>query len=407
MGKFKNYISSKTTELTHANYDRLVVKSHDFWIIQVYDHDSNACISFQDTWESLAKKYPYFRFGRIDQRHQQNLLPNLPFRPLEFPFVFIYQQDMPAEFIESRRGVDLVPRLTTTIKESLALKIKIIGVAELVELIKDGSSSTHVIYINRAGFEDISFLHQSGLHKEVIFMSTRADLYGLVNQWFQNNHPSIKLPKYVVIKPNSAGKPEYFHEGFDTFGTILKELAVPEISSDNLSFFCRKPNLSDSDPLDSLCLIFAGESPSVQKELLERASKEVAGLARSNLLHTKLSLARVTESSQLHVFALLSHLATKEETTVEQAAFAYHPESSRVLVIPDFKQSLQISGIEGLFEESLDAVNLRGHYSSQLFENIQSVEDLFLPEGFSYIKVVTTSNISSIWDTCGQRSSPS
>ena len=387
MGKFKNYINSKTTELTNANYDRLVLKSHQFWVVQVYDHDSNACISFQDTWEGLAKKYPYFRFGRIDQRHQQNLLPNLPFRPLEFPFVFIYQQDMPPEFIESRRGVDLVPQLTSTIKESLALKIKIIGVSEMVTLIKEGSSQTHVIYINRAGFEDISFLYQSGLHHEAVFMSTRADLYGLVNQWFTTNYPKLKLPKYIVIKPNSPDKPEFFQESFDKFSDILKSHAIPEISANNLNFFCRRPNLADVDPLDSICLLFAGESPKNQEILLSRASTELLSLGPTHPLHKKLTLARLSAQTQPHMHALLTFLAAKEETTPESAVFAYHPESSRILVIPDFKLSLQISGVEGLYEETLDAVNLRGHYSAELFEHVQNVDDLFNPEGFSYAKV--------------------
>jgi hypothetical protein len=107
LGNFKRFIPSKTTTLTWNNYERLVKKSMEFWVIQVFEHDSGLSNSFADDWERLAKKYPYLKFGRIDFKSQQKLIPSLPFKPLEFPFIFFEQRDINPEFVEYRAGANI------------------------------------------------------------------------------------------------------------------------------------------------------------------------------------------------------------------------------------------------------------------------------------------------------------
>ena len=78
LGSFKNYIRSKTVMLTDQNYDRLVAKSHDVWVMQVFDHDSSICQSYSDSWEAMAAKYSFLKFGRVDQRTQQHFQQSAP-----------------------------------------------------------------------------------------------------------------------------------------------------------------------------------------------------------------------------------------------------------------------------------------------------------------------------------------
>lgn len=107
LGNFKRFIPSKTTTLTAHNYDRLVRKSSEFWVVQVFEHESSLSNSFADDWERLARKYPYLKFGRIDFKSQQKLIPSLPFKPLEFPFIFFEHKDINPEFVEYRAGSNI------------------------------------------------------------------------------------------------------------------------------------------------------------------------------------------------------------------------------------------------------------------------------------------------------------
>lgn len=61
-----HYIRSKTITLTTKNYNRLVTESNDFWVIQVFSHDSPRCESLSTDWERLAKTYSFLKFGRVD-----------------------------------------------------------------------------------------------------------------------------------------------------------------------------------------------------------------------------------------------------------------------------------------------------------------------------------------------------
>ena len=138
MGKFKNYIASKTVTLTANNYERLVTRSNDFWVIQVFDHESSMSNTFADTWEKLASKYYFMRFGRVDYRSQQRLIPMLPFKALEFPFIFVYHKDVYPEFVEKNASDTLSGRIVKTIKEAMPTTIRVIGARELERLLTEG-----------------------------------------------------------------------------------------------------------------------------------------------------------------------------------------------------------------------------------------------------------------------------
>ena len=266
LGNFKRFINSKTTMLTLQNYERLVSKSYDFWIVQVFDHESSACASFADSWEQLAQRYKFLKFGRVEQRFQQKLLTMLPFRPLEFPFVFVTHQDSNPEFIESIRGNIPGNKIIQAIKDTLPTKIQLIEPSEFVPWVKEGTKGTHLIFMNRNGFDDLLFLFESNLMTDVQFASTKADYYGLNQNWMKENFPGQPMPKYVLVHGSEtphakAGKRvEFFEDSYAKISNYIKYLDIPTLSSNNINRFCRTATNPDDETEDRVCIILGGRS---------------------------------------------------------------------------------------------------------------------------------------------------
>jgi len=62
--------------------------------------DDSTCATFTNFWDEVSKQYPYIKFGRVNNANQSNLLPRLPFRAEEFPFVFSSIKGKVSEFLD-------------------------------------------------------------------------------------------------------------------------------------------------------------------------------------------------------------------------------------------------------------------------------------------------------------------
>jgi hypothetical protein len=94
-----NTIKSSTISLNMATYRQMVEYSNDIWMIMIYIDDST-CETFTNFWDETAKQFPFIKFGRVNAAFQVDLLPLLPFRAEEFPFVYSQVPGKIPEFLE-------------------------------------------------------------------------------------------------------------------------------------------------------------------------------------------------------------------------------------------------------------------------------------------------------------------
>ena len=279
LGNFKNYINSKTVMLTDQNYDRLVAKSHEVWVIQVFDHESSLCHSFSDAWETMAAKYKFLKFGRIDFRSQQKLVHRLPFRALDFPFLFVYQQSLQPDFVEYTVGESIGNKLLQCIKDTLPANMFIIRFLELTELLEKPQTTSSLVFLNRKGFEDVLFLFESRIMSRVKFSATPADKFGFIQKYITDNYKGKQVPRYILIHPknstaaNKYGLVEFIYEGYHTIANRIKYLDMPLISSTNINHLCPSAQ-EDDDSHDHLCLILVEDNTAAVEEVILREFME-------------------------------------------------------------------------------------------------------------------------------------
>ena len=276
LGSFKNFIRSKTVMLTDQNYDRLVAKSHDVWVVQVFDHDSSICRSYADSWEAMAAKYSFLKFGRVDQRTQQTLVHRLPFRPLEYPFIFVYHQASEPDFVDYKLGQDINRVLLQTIKDTLPTQVQLLSLSEFSELVEQPQTGTALVYLNKNGFDDVLFLFESRVMSRVRFASTQADKHALVLQYLHQKFPNRKAPRYVLVHAAGSraahkfGSIEFVFEPYHMIANRVKYIDIPMLSSSNVNHLCPAPAGSESEHQDHLCLILLDRNTSVLEDLIQR-----------------------------------------------------------------------------------------------------------------------------------------
>lgn len=276
LGSFKNYIRSKTVMLTDQNYDRLVAKSHDVWVVQVFDHDSSISQSYADSWEAMAAKYTFLKFGRVDQRTQQKLVHRLPFRPLEYPFIFVYHQSTEPDFADYKLGQDINRVVLQTIKDTLPAKVQLLSISEFSQLLEEPQASPILVYLNRNGFDDVLFLYESRIMSRVRFAATQADKHLLVLQYLQQRYPNKKPPRYILIHAAGSqaahkfGTVEWVSEPYHTISDRVKYIDIPMLSASNVNHLCPAPTDPEGEHQDHLCLILLDRNTTSLEDLIQR-----------------------------------------------------------------------------------------------------------------------------------------
>ncbi|CAK0855082.1 unnamed protein product [Prorocentrum cordatum] len=88
--------SMASVELTAENFERLVLRSSEVWIVQVYSPSDHFCKDFHPIWEDVSLSHQSVaRWGRIDARAAQSLLPQ---RALVLPVVYRFAHGKEPEF---------------------------------------------------------------------------------------------------------------------------------------------------------------------------------------------------------------------------------------------------------------------------------------------------------------------
>jgi len=380
MGSSRSTIPSKTTTLTNQNYDRLT-RTGEFWVIQVFDHDSGHCQSFSDTWERMAQKYTFLRFGRIDYKTQQKLIPRLPFRPMEFPFLFTTHPQSTPEFVE-HTSKDIGTKLLETIKASIPAKVQLLSVSEFTDIIQQGSTQPYLIFLNRRGFDDILFLFESRLMTGVNYASTHADKYGLIKEWANKN--GVKLPdKYLLVYPKGhEPRMESLPDGYLAVSQRLRVLFPPSLNADSVRHFC--PTSTEEDlSKERICLLsFTTEGQAVMKSIRE----ELESSPLDEQTAARVNIAQVDLKSQ----PLLEKLALKLRGGAElkDSMFVIGADSNRIALVKNVRQFIQVSGLEGLVDEATQVLSQKGVYPSEYYPKLSHVYELFKSEDSSFFSLL-------------------
>lgn len=93
-------IRSNSKPIYTTNWQKLVLESGYFWVVQVYHESSGACQTFSGFWEEYIEEYDYLKFGRINAVSQYALIPKLPYAIDELPFVFTMSQERTSDILE-------------------------------------------------------------------------------------------------------------------------------------------------------------------------------------------------------------------------------------------------------------------------------------------------------------------
>jgi curved DNA-binding protein CbpA len=89
---------SVSIDLTAENFEDLVLRSSDVWMINVYHPDEGFSSQIHPFWESVAQdEQKYARFGRLDAFKHKDALKFLPMRPRMYPTVMRLARGMVPE----------------------------------------------------------------------------------------------------------------------------------------------------------------------------------------------------------------------------------------------------------------------------------------------------------------------
>lgn len=97
-------VSPRSVPITPEEFESVVVRSNDYWAIQLYEPKSGQSSTFHPFWEHQVQKHGHLmRFGRVDMTDIKDY-SWLPFKPVLFPTVFK---------ISKRFGLEILPVTAT------------------------------------------------------------------------------------------------------------------------------------------------------------------------------------------------------------------------------------------------------------------------------------------------------
>lgn len=179
------YIKSKTTTLTTKNYRRLVTNSNDFWVIQVFDHDHPACQNLGPQWDKLASTYSFLKFGRVDFKSQRGIQSMIPFRVIEFPFVFIYRKGHESDFVQFSYGVSVASSIKKKLMEAFPKSYLPVDIGGLKELMTKEEKQAQIIHLTKRGLNP-RFHFEGQFEGKGRFVATKRAEYNKVLGYLQS-----------------------------------------------------------------------------------------------------------------------------------------------------------------------------------------------------------------------------
>mmetsp|Transcript_79101 Transcript_79101/g.219815 ORF Transcript_79101/g.219815 Transcript_79101/m.219815 type:complete len:774 (+) Transcript_79101:55-2376(+) len=116
----KGLDAASSVELTAENFEFLVLRSNEVWIVQVFDPAEGTCESFHPVWEETSAHYQgIMRFGRIDVSKNRRALDFMPQRIVLMPMIWRFARGQEPEpfmpqLIEEDHGLRSFSRFLLT-----------------------------------------------------------------------------------------------------------------------------------------------------------------------------------------------------------------------------------------------------------------------------------------------------
>lgn len=339
-GRTVDVISSATTELTLQNFDELVTRSGDVWVVQVYSDDSPECHRFSTRWEDAATRLGEFaRFGRINKLMHPHMMKKLPIKAQLLPAVIMLMPDggydlFPQEVLNSydvlkKHFMTSYPNVTRTCKDYGDFK-KQAGDRPAMLFRHTGSKQSMplpLMYVSlryKWAFDIFWISTDTPLHSEEQFMSdlmaSSEDGSTLaVNTAFFQLLPNVDAmalfyspgaSQLLATAPYSRGSVAQLMGHINSMVT----LSYPplELSRDTFDHLC----VNSGDARNRFCLVIAGNSEAMipQKKVLQKLGEYEHFSAIGNIFSKKLdesdSGKTPVASADLQLVSLPENLST-------------------------------------------------------------------------------------------------
>lgn len=245
-----NTIKSSTISLNMQSYRQMVEYSNDIWMIMIYIDDST-CETFTNFWDETAKQFPFIKFGRVNATFQADLLPLLPFRAEEFPFVYSQVPGKIPEFLEFNLEKPSPYELRKFVQNSLDKKYTEIEYGDMVKHLRAEKSSTPSVTAVVRTRVSTAFTYLSYKTSDYInFYNTKLSDHSKVIKFLGVNNANyiIKFPEHLEY----AGKP-YITMDFErneaahmAINTLTKFLAIPQMQRYGYLDFCGTSEMSSN-----------------------------------------------------------------------------------------------------------------------------------------------------------------
>ena len=264
-----NVIKSTTMSLNYAKWKQMVENSSDTWIIMIYINDS-ACENFTQFWDDASKTFPFIKFGRINATYHTDLLPSLPFRAEEYPFVFNMQKGKVPEFLEFNMEKPSPTELKKFVQNSIDVMYKEVEHNALVKHLrspKDGQGSVTALVRTRVSTAFTYLAAKTSEYNK--YYTTKLSDHAKTIKFLGVNNASyiIKFPSHM-----SYAEKSYITVDFErneaahmTINNLVKFMAIPSLGRYSYLDFCgdtevkTKDHFSDSD-MPTLCIMALKEN---------------------------------------------------------------------------------------------------------------------------------------------------
>lgn len=235
-------IKSSTINLNSSNYKSLVEDSNDIWIIMIYIDDST-CESFTNFWDEVSKQFPYIKFGRVNYTLQPDLLPKLPFRAEEYPFVFSLIKGKVPEFLEFNMEKPSPYELRKFVSNTLDKKYSELEYTQLHKYLKDprGPKASIVCVVRTRVSSSFTYLaHKTS--NEIDYYSTKLSDHSKIIKHLGVNNANyiVKFPDYL-----SYADKDYITMDFESneaahmsLNPLAKFMAIPQIQRYGFHDYC-------------------------------------------------------------------------------------------------------------------------------------------------------------------------
>jgi len=395
-----NVIKSSTLSLNYANWMQLVENSSDLWIIMIYIDDST-CENFTHFWDDAAKNFPFIRFGRINATFQTDLLPKLPFRAEEFPFVFNLSKGKVSEFLEFNMEKPSGTELKRFIQNSIDIKYEEKEYNSLVSHLrapKDNMGSVTALVRTRVS---TAFTYLAAKTSEYNrYYTTKLSDHAKTIKFLGVNNASyiVKFPSHMSYADKS-----YITVDFDrneaahmTLSNLVKFMAIPSLGRNSYLDFCgeteitTKDHFSGQDEMPTLCVMALKEnSKDYHMTLVNYFREKQTELTKKYVIATRKQEATVFDRLKNIQFATVQLENNKLLSNFIESTKVSNPKALVYLTVEErFAVVNNLEDLQDLVDDVLDGSATSLKSFKEVTGNEAPLNTYFTPDDMGFFSLM-------------------